>query len=251
MPGFISHTVEAKSVYKKISLKVNKDYLITYSLGCDLSKYAKCRKDTHHKNQEAFIYAMADYLKNNNLEHDEIMLAVLYGHICHYITDETVHPLVRMAMKKCQKNPRNHELIELYYDEYLVKEVLHKTIKSYLTEPLLKTRHNKQIKAMLNTVYEEIYQTKNISKYYKLNLTLYRLLKNIYKIFGYNFIKRITKLNQFINTNHDIDITNKEGQISYNDYQRGNCNLSLDSLYDECVKRSITYIEKINKYLDI
>jgi len=102
MPGFVSHMVMAKDIYNKLNRKhVNLDYMLTYSLGGDLSKYAKCRYDSHHKDMDKFIYTMVEYIKNNNLINDEKVMGVLYGHICHYVMDDTIHPLVRKIDRAC------------------------------------------------------------------------------------------------------------------------------------------------------
>ena len=123
MPGFVSHTVMAHDVYRKIdSSKVDINYMVTYSLGGDLCKYAKCRYDSHHTDMDKFIYTMADYIKDNKLENNKKVMGVLYGHICHYVMDSVIHPLVRKVDKSCVKNKNNHTLIEEYYDSYLVKE---------------------------------------------------------------------------------------------------------------------------------
>ena len=77
MPGFVSHTVMARDVYNKLKDKnVSIDYMMTYSLGGDLSKYAKCRYDTHHKDMDKFIYEMARYIKDNKLIDDEKVMGV-------------------------------------------------------------------------------------------------------------------------------------------------------------------------------
>ena len=120
MPAYIGHTIMARDVYKKIDNKnVSRDYMITFSLGADLSKYSKCRRDTHNRLQNEFIYNMCDYMKENNLTKDPECLGVLYGHICHLMMDSTIHPLIWYVDEKCAKNKRNHTMIEMYYDNYL------------------------------------------------------------------------------------------------------------------------------------
>ena len=251
MPGFISHTVMANDIYTKLKLNVNKEYLVTYSLGGDLSKYSKCRKATHHQKQDDFIYALADYIKDNNLENDKTLLGVLYGHIAHYIMDDTIHPLVRIVSKKCNKNKNNHTLVELYYDNYLTNHILNKSVDSYLRKSVLNAKRNKQIKKMLNSTYKKVYNTNHISIYYNFNLFLYRLLSLSYRLLSFNKIAKISQLNSFITTNKDIDIINEKKQITYINYNKNESNLDLIGLYNTSIKRTTEYINKINKYLKI
>ena len=57
MPAYISHTLMARDVYNKLDNDVNLNYMITFSLGGDLCKYSKCRKDSHNIKQKEFIYS--------------------------------------------------------------------------------------------------------------------------------------------------------------------------------------------------
>ena len=141
MPGFVSHTVMARDVYHRLKNKcANLDYMVTYSLGGDLSKYAKCRYETHHKDMDKFIYNMADYIKENNLINNKDIMGVLYGHICHYVMDSIIHPLVRKVDKSCISNRHNHTLIEVYYDNYLVNYRYQIDKSEYLKNGILKIK---------------------------------------------------------------------------------------------------------------
>ena len=252
MPGFVSHTVMAHDVYNMINKdNVNLDYMVTYSLGGDLCKYAKCRYDSHHKDMDKFIYMMADYIKDNNLVNDKEVMGVLYGHICHYVMDSIIHPLVRMVDKTCIKNKNNHTLIEEYYDSYLVKERCKIDKKEYLKKRVLKAKVNRKISKMLNYVYMEVYNTDKVSVFYKFNLLLYRLLSNIYIIFSKKNIEKIIGLNRFIDNNKDVDLFNNDNKISYKDYLRYECSYSLMYLYEESMDIACEYISNVNKYLDI
>ena len=66
MPAYVSHTIMANEVYRKIdNHNVDKSYMITFSLGCDLSNHSKCRVDTHKIKQEEFILNIVKYIKEN------------------------------------------------------------------------------------------------------------------------------------------------------------------------------------------
>lgn len=235
MPSFISHTIMAYDVYNKLDKKnVNLEYMLTYSLGGDLSKYSKCRYDTHHRNQDQFIDNMIDYIKRNKLMDDKEIMGVLYGHISHYLMDSMLHPLIRKVDKACIKNKRNHALIEEYYDNYLVEEKYNTDIKSYLKNNILGGKVSKKIAGMIDCVYIETYGIKRVSRYYKFNLLLYRILRRIYLLFNINFIKKVSGLVNFLENNKDVDLVNNNESKN-----------SLDTLYDECVKKTISYICKI------
>ena len=252
MPGFISHTVMAHDVYQRLKYKnVNLEYMTTYSLGGDLSKYAKCRYDSHHKDQDKFIYNMADYIKSNDLVNDREIMAVLYAHICHYIMDDVIHPLVRKVDKTCARNKKNHTLIEEYYDTYLVQKIIKVSKRKYANGRIISAKVGKKISKMLDFVYYETYTTKKVSKYYKFNLFLYRILRNIYRLFGTKIVGKIMGLDKFLLVNKKIDLVNDNGGISYQNSLLEDQNLSLMELYDESVLLALEYIKAINKYLEI
>lgn len=230
MPGFVSHTIMAKDVYDKLNNKdVNLNYMMTYSLGGDLCKYAKCRYDSHHKDMDKFIYEMARYIKENNLINSD-MLGILYGHICHYVMDDIIHPLVRSIAGNSSRRKHNHTLIEVYYDNYLVKKRYHITKEQYLKRGILNTKSNKTINALINNVYNEVYYTNNVYKYYQFNLWLYRQLRNIYIVFGERLTNKLMRLNRFLKTNKMA-------------------NQAFDDVYELSVVLAIEYIKNINNYL--
>ena len=252
MPGFVSHTVMARDVYKKIdNNKVNLNYMMTYALGGDLCKYAKCRYDSHHKDMDKFIFVMADYIKDNNLINDKDIMGVLYGHICHYIMDNVIHPLVRAIDKKCINNKNNHSSIEECYDNYLVEGRYKIKKNDYLKKGILKVKNNKKITKMLNYVYKEVYDTNNVSRYYKFYLFLYRLLSRVYIIFSEKIIEKIIGVNRFLRNNKEIDLYNDNNKIKYKDCLNDDCYEDLMSLYNDSVDIAYEYINNINKYLEI
>ena len=235
MPGFVSHVVMARDVYDKLSnKKICLNDMLTYSLGGDLCKYAQCRYDSHHKYKEKFIYELANYIKENNLTDDGKVLGVLYGHICHYMMDDTLHPLIGDVLKKCVKHKANHTLMELYYDNYLVKMRYGLSKRKYLMKGILKSRGSREINQMIDYAYLNVYETDKVSKYYRLNLWLYRMLRNIYIIFGDYLVDRLIGLRRFIKHNRSVDMIS-----------------DVDGLYKLSIERACEYIEKINKYLKI
>ena len=249
MPGFISHTVMAHDVYDNIDNKnVNLDSMLAYSLGGDLCKYAKCRYDSHHKDMDKFIYAMADYIKENDLTNNKDVMGLLYGHICHYVMDSVVHPLVKCASRNCIRKKSNHTLIEVDYDNYLVNKVYNTSRKKYLEKLKLFGSSDNEVNKIIDNVYLDIYDTKKVAKYYKFNLFLYRRLRGIYLLLSDNFMNDICGLNKFIKRNN-INLCNDDNKLCYKDYLGIMENTNLLDLYDTSVTVAIEYIENTNKYL--
>ena len=248
MPAYVSHTIMARDVYKKINnKKVDLDYMITYSLGGDLSKYAKCRKDSHNIRKDEFIYNICDYMTMNNLINDGECLGLLYGHICHLVMDDVMHPLIRKVDSLCVKNKHNHSLIEGYMDSYLVRYKYKETIDKYDNKLVFKNINNK----IIDYVYDRTYNCKHVSRYYRFNIFLYKKIRYLYKIFGINLLKKLSGFNKFINVNKNIDIFNRDNKIFYNNYLGYNENSSVIDLYNESVLLACEYIKNINKYLGI
>ena len=237
MPGYISHTLMAKDVYKRLNNEnVNLNYMITFSLGGDLSKYSKCRKDSHDIKQDEFIHSMADYMKKNNLIDDKELLGVLYGHICHYVMDDMLHPFIRKINNSCVKNKKNHTLIEGYYDNYLLNKKENTSVDKYNNNLLFKGKVNKKVKDMINYAYKKTYDVKNVSYYYKFNLSLYKKIKYLYKLVKLDKLKKYSGYDEFRSNNKSIDLINYD-------------TTNLDSLYESSVNKALEYIEEIDKYL--
>ena len=249
MPSYVSHTLMARDVYDRLKRKdISLEYMLTFSLGADLSKYSKCRYDSHHSDIDKFIHNMAIYIKDNNLTNDMEVLGLLYGHICHYVMDETVHPLVKNISKNCLRSKRNHTLIEGYYDSYLVNKKLNISIDKYDNKFVLSGNVNNKIAKIIDYAYFSTYGVGHISRYYKFNIWLYRKIKYLYKMFSLDFLKKVSGFNKFI-LNNKIDICNNNHHIKYYDCQNNLVCSGLSEVYDESIDRSIKKIKEIDKIL--
>ena len=249
MPSYVSHTLMAHDVYDKLGRQdISLAYMLTFSLGADLSKYSKCRYDSHHKDMDKFISNMAEYIKDNKLTNDGEALGLLYGHICHYVMDDTVHPLIKNISKNCLRNKHNHALIEGYYDSYLVKKELNISIDKYDNKFVLSGSVNSKVAKIIDYAYFSTYGVKNVSRYYKFNIWLYRKIKYLYKVCSLNFLKRVSGFNKFTR-NNNIDICNNNHEIKYCSCDKVNISSSLEEVYDVSVEKALKYISSIDKYL--
>ena len=134
MPSFVSHIELSKDVSDKLCFdNVLTRYASTYSLGGDLCRFSKCRRLSHRKKKEEFIFNMINYIKENKLTDNKEVMGILYGHISHYIMDDTMHPLVRLIDKESSPvRMKSHTLIEGMIDSYIVKYKYNKEIDEYL-----------------------------------------------------------------------------------------------------------------------
>ncbi len=254
MPSYVSHTIMANEVYNKLNDKtIDLDYFLTYSLGCDLSKYSKCRNKTHRIDiREKFINSLLDYAKNNDLLENKKIKGVIFGHICHFALDDTVHPLVRKVCKICKPNKKNHLYLETYYDSYLVNKKYKIPLNRYDNKKLFKGKINNDIKEMLNYAYKETFKEKNIVKYYKYNIFLYKKIRYLYLIIPLNILKKLFGITKFLKQNKKIDLLNKNHKIYYYDINDKEINYNFDKLYKKGIEKAISDINKINeKYYNL
>lgn len=228
MPAYINHILMTKDTLKK-----EDNYLTTFSLAGDLTKFSKVRYKSHHELEEDFIYHMADYIKINKEKNNTYLLNTLYAHICHYIMDKTIHPLIRKVSKECTKvSINNHTMIEFYYDEFLLEKKYNINYSQFKTNKLLSAKV-KNVSKMIDYAYEKTYHIKHISNFYKLNILLYKSI-NILKIFPIkNILIRLFNYKKFIKINKD--------KLKEKEYF---------NLYNKSIEESIKYIEKINKYIE-
>lgn len=250
MPAYVTHTIMARDVYKKLNDKnVSLDYMLTYSLGGDLTEFAKCRYESHGKKKDEFFKELCTYIKEHNLENDPEVLGTLYGHLCHYALDDIAHPLVRKVTKACKPGKNNHGQIESYYDIYMVDKKYNTTIKKYNHKELFRGKPNKKISKMLDYAYEKVFNCKHVSRYYKLNIFLYKKIRYAYLLFGDKLINKVRGLYKFLEINKDLDLFNNSHTIEYKNLKGELEKENFDTLYKESVKKALNDIKKIQKEL--
>ena len=206
---------------------------------------------SHNIKKDEFIYNICDYILQNNLVNDKDCMGFLYGHICHVVMDDVMHPLIRKVDSLCVKNKHNHSLIEGYIDSYLAKYKYKETIDKYSNEPLFNGKINKKISNLIDYVYDMTYNCRHVSRYYRFNLFLYKKIKYLYKVFGINLLKKFSGFNKFLDNNKKVDVFNNDNKIFYNNYLGYRENNSIIDLYNESVILANLYIENVNKYLGI
>ena len=264
MPGYISHAIMGNDLYKSLvkysnllKTSIDKKKLRGYSLGADLASLSKkVIKDPHNFYTQAFFIKMIKYIKDNNLQENEDIMALLYGHMAHYFLDINIHPIVYYIESE-SKNVGiipNHFLVEGFYDSVLAKKIMSCDL-SEIKHDFFDTINleKKEIVELLNNVYGKIYYDYHITDEYKKTLYLFTLLEKSIKsgMFSKRFLIKISKFKEFMFKNkltYDELLNNVNG-IYTNPVTGEKHNESLIQLYNKSIDMCIEAIKDVNNYL--
>lgn len=238
MPSFVSHIELAQDVCDRMNYDADLvRYVRTYSLGGDLCRFSKCRRLSHRNKKEEFIFNMVSYIKDNKLTNDKEIMGILYGHISHYIMDDTMHPLIRLIDKKCIKvKMKSHTLIEGMIDSYIVKYKYDMEIDNYLNRKMLVVGIGSDSYKMINMVYKKTYDINYVGISYILSKFIYNKIYFLFRIIGKKSIRKIVGYDKFISMNSDIIDENMNNILS---------------MYNKSIYFVIDEIKKVNRYLGL
>ncbi len=219
MAGTITHAYFARDVYdslnKDIKSKLDNSYnnMMTYGQGHDIFYFyfapsfkskliRKCGQTFHKTNTKEFFINMINYAKLNNLQNDSNVLSYIYGYICHYALDLTIHPYVtykggifKNNNKDTYKYNSKHSDIETYIDCYMIskrEQILPNKFKVYKF-CFNNTKPNNNLKNIINNTFFKTYRIKNISKYYFRSIKIMRFLYWLMRYDPYKLKNKIYK----------------------------------------------------------
>ncbi len=307
MPSSMTHSYFAIDIYNKLNnLSKHKidgytNRLKTYALGTDPymfynlfigkknKKSSNIQKMNHTTKTKDYFVNMINYIINNNLENDKDIICYLYGSICHYFLDKTIHPFIfyktglfNREDKSTYKYNALHEEMEYYIDFYMIYN-REKTIpKSYKFYKYIFNidKLSIELSKMIDNIMKETYDVDNSASIY------IKSLKHMYifnKIFNYDktgIKKKIYKLIDYIQPNKFIRKEELSFNIEYNkkihylnlDKKEWNHPCDINESYNysfielymsalnkcvDCINNIITMIDNkkidnkiINKYFD-
>ena len=136
--------------------------------------------------------SLINYINKRGYSSNEMVMSYLYGQICHFVLDSTVHPFtIYMAGtydekdKKTYKYNGNHEKIEYYTDIYLIyqrENIMPWRYKVY-KEIFKFDKFNNELKSTVDEVVKDVYGFDNVSDiYYKCLVDM----KRFYHVFNYD-----------------------------------------------------------------
>lgn len=178
MPATNTHHLFTKDVYKVIDENVkNKindsvDIFNLFGKSFDILFFSdmKLGSKAHNYNSNLYFENMINYIRQNDLYNNSQALTYLYGSICHYVLDSTIHPFVfyytgrvKSKVKSTYKYRGLHTYFEYMIDAILYKERYNKDIyKVNLTKDVFpKIKFSKELNKMIDYVY---WQTFNYKK---------------------------------------------------------------------------------------
>lgn len=286
MAGTITHAYFALDVYDKFdnktknNLKNYKENLKTYGQGHDIfffcTNFTKQKKigNYFHKNKtKDFFINIVKYIYDNNLQNDYEIMSYLYGYICHYSLDLTIHPFVtykcgifKKKKKETYKYNAKHSDMESYIDAYMIntRENIEPN-KFKIHKFCFNTKVSNKLSNMIDYVFEETYNLKHISFYYKQGIfnmkKLYRLLrydpyklkKQIYNIFDKitgNGIKKMYPISLAYNLNNNEYYLNlNHNKWNHARYNEEEYTYSVIDLYNISLDLAINIINSVNDIL--
>lgn len=293
MPSSMTHSYFAVDVYNKLDdkskLKIegNINNYKTYSLGTDPYMFynlfigkknkevSNIQKLNHTTKTKDYFINIINYIINNNLEENKDIISYLYGSICHYFLDKSLHPFIIYKTGIFNKNDKTtykynglHEEMEYYIDIYMIynrEKVIPKNYKFY-KDIFYINKLDIELSKMIDNVMKETYDINNASLIY------IKSLKNMCtfnKLFNYDktgLKKKIYKFIDYIQPNKFI----KKQELSLNvEYDKKIHYLNLDKkewnhpcdinesynysfieLYMIALKQCVNCINDITKMID-
>lgn len=291
MPSTMTHTYFARDVYEKLDNNIKKKLknnivdLETFAQGPDplffydiigFKQPIKKFGGFVHKNKtQDFYINLITYIKDNHLENDSSVVAFLYGFICHYVSDSTIHPFIQYKTGEFKKNDKNtykynclHHEMEYYIDIYLIHQKEQIEPKKFkIHNHILNIKSfSTNLSNTINYVFKKTYDKDNMSNIYFKGI---KKMKLFFKVFNYDKLgikKVFYKLVDLIspktfekkeilsfNIPYDMKIhyLNIEKSIwNHPMYKNETYNYSFIELYIIALKKAVAIITETDKLLN-
>lgn len=254
MPAYLTHAIMADEFLKRekqlLKVEIDDKALRTYSLGTDLAIYTKTSIfGTHNTKTKDFFLNMIRYIKTHKKVDDPQAMSLLYGHVCHYFLDTTMHPFcyyLEVGTKKASIIS-NHTLIEGFWSSYFADYVLKTTVDpSFFNQADLT-----KVADILKDTYQITYKEKNILESAKRVIKTFTLLEKMKKMLNLELLKQISRFNAFLAKNgySKETLLNSNSETWFNPTSGFVSKLSCLQLFNLSIVKTSEAIEEINKYL--
>lgn len=292
MPSSVTHSYFCTDVFNKCNkniknkLKDNINYFKIFGQGPDpyffydfhLTKRSKeiykiNRAMQHTKINKHFV-KLINYINNNNYYYNSQVMAYLYGQICHFVLDTTLHPFIIYSTGIYDSDDSStfkynglHEEMEYYIDCYMIsqRENIHPKYYKVYKELFNIGKFNNELKLCISDVIKEVYGYDNVGEiyykaimdmkkfYYVFNYDKYGIKKFVYSIMdvvcGNKCVKK-KELSFNVDPDGKLFYLNKDKKIWNNPCDvNDKSNLSFDELYSLAIQKAINIINSVDVML--
>jgi hypothetical protein len=236
----------------------------------------KINSSMQHTKINGHFLKLINYINNNGDYSNSEVMAYLYGQICHFTLDTTIHPYIIYSTGIYDKdNPESfkynglHEEMEYYIDCYLIKKRENIHPKKYKVYKKLFNINNfcNELNQCIDNVIKDVYGFDNAAKiYYKSIMDM----KRFYYVFNYDRfgIKKLIYLamdflcgNKYVKKKELSFNVDPYSKLFYLNNEKktwnNSCdindkyNYSFDELYDIAIDKAVNIIEKVDNMLKI
>lgn len=254
MPAYMTHAIMSEDVFKEairtviFKTPIHFESLKTYSIGHDLSGLSRISSyKSHNQDTRLFFMEMIKYIKEHGLQNDSVVMALLYGHMCHYFLDINTHPIIyynELGLKNVTKIS-NHMLVEGFISYYFLECKTEEIGARFFNQGSI----NKECEDLLKSLYLKVYQDPTFMRSLKLVLKAFTVLENVSKDYDMSRVSGFSKFLKeneisspylLLNPNHDVwtqPITGEKHTESFID------------LYFKSIDMTLDAIKKVNEYL--
>jgi len=281
MPATYTHHIFTKDVFKVINeeaqskIKDNIDIFNLFGKSFDILFFSnsKLGHKAHNYNSNLYFVNMVKYIRDNKLYDNSQALAYLYGSICHYVLDSTIHPYVfyytgryKHSDKSTHKYRGLHSYFEYMIDAIFYKERNKKDIYkvNLAKEVFPKLENFDDLKDMINYVYKETFNYDKGFQDINKGRKNFKLLMRFGMCSRFGVKKAIIRFIDFLhifkgskyaNANYhikklDMSVLNLEHKKwCYPVDKKINYHYSFYDLYDISIERARNIINELNRVI--
>lgn len=291
MPSTITHTYFTLDVYQKLPVSTKEriadqkemlkifgqsmDPLFFYNI-MNFHRGKRIRQFGlffHEHQTQTFFVNLINYIKYNHYGTDAQTMAFLYGMICHYVLDSTLHPYIiyktggSQVIKDKVLYQSKHIKMEVFLDNYMLFQregKLPYQIKSdQFCFPLGIFQDG--LKEVIDYSFKETFDVNNMSKFYEKAIRQMRLFYRYFRNDRYGLKKTIYQVIDKVTPKKGYQLEplsyhlKPQDQWNYLNQRRMIWNHPINKketyrysyieLYMIAINRAVQFIEKVNEYI--
>ena len=280
MAGTYTHHLFTKDVYKSldsnISQKLDLNGFLLFGKSFDALFFYKPKLGSlmHKTNANLYFANIIHYLREHHETHNRELLSYLYGSLCHYVLDSTVHPFIYyyggkydVHNKKTYSYRGRHDYLEVMIDAIMYYEINKKAIYKgkVFKEVFPKMKFSANLEQIISQVYLDTFQVKSGGKVYFKGYKRYRFVykhlmssrfgvkKSLYRLFDFTHILKSLKLQNFCYHVKKLDyqVLNLEHKKWYYPVDKKiHYHYSFYDLYDVAIVKAVRLITLVDHALD-